>query len=96
MTLDTHAPATRRVPGDSETLPVHGPPAHGPPALGPLAVDLMVLGSRPRNLIDRIRDTGEAVVVLSRGRPVALISAYRAGETDAEEPGLWDVEAVAP
>lgn len=76
MTVDTRAPATRRVPGDRAPLP-----AHDPIALGPLAVDLTALGSRPLSMIDRTLETGEVVVVLSRGRPVALISPYGAGGT---------------
>lgn len=86
MTTNTLAPATRRAPGDRATAPV----------LGPLALDLSVLGSRVRDLIERIRETGEEVVVLSRGRPIALISAYGTGDTEPDDPVLWDVEAVAP
>ncbi|MGK7313090.1 MAG: hypothetical protein ACN0LA_12700 [Candidatus Longimicrobiales bacterium M2_2A_002] len=72
MTVQTRAPATRRDPKDRA----------GPPALGPLALDLTELGTRGRGLIDRIRVTEERVAILSRGRPVALISAYDADEAD--------------
>ena len=91
MTVETRAPATRRTPGERATRP----------ALGPLALEFTALGARGRDLIDRIRATGEPVAVLSQGRPIALISAYGADETDPDETDPdeafpWDVEAVPP
>lgn len=86
MTMNTLAPATRRAPGDRATAP----------DLGPLAVDLSVLGDRVRHLIERSRETGEEVAVLSRGRPVALVSAYRTGDAEPGDPVRWDAEAATP
>lgn len=71
------------------------PPSPAPPP-EILRLDIVEFGGRAQGLIERIRETGEEIVVMARGRPVARLTPFQRAPEEPEDRITWDVEGIAP